>query len=146
MIKVNRLLILCFITGCSYFTGPKPESVNLPDSGRAQDTLNYALIEFEDTEHHFGRVYEGEQVGWFFKFKNSGYRDLIILNAYSSCGCTIPDYNKSPIRPGKEGMIRVAFDSNGRSGIQTKTITIESNAKNRIVTLSVTAEIIKRKV
>jgi hypothetical protein len=120
----------------------KPPQVNRPAMDK--EGVEAPILEFDETEHHFGRVYEGEQVGWFFRFRNKGKKDLLILNAFSSCGCTVPDYNKKPVRPGEEGMIKVVFDSNGRSGTQTKTVTIESNARNKIVTLNVTAEIIKK--
>ncbi len=113
-------------------------NVNIPDS------LKLAIIRFDETEHNFGRVYEGEQVGWFFKFKNVGTKDLLITNAYANCGCTIPDFNMEPVHPGKESEIKVIFDTKDRYGIQKKTITVESNAQNKKITLIITAEIINR--
>lgn len=138
--------LLIFLTGllaCQFVGKGKdvnPAAVNVISS----DSLKAAIISFDETEYNFGRVYEGEQVGWFFKFRNSGTRNLIITNAFSSCGCTVPDYNKEPVHPGGEGQIKVVFDTEGRTGIQTKTVTVESNAQNNIVTLNITAEIINR--
>lgn len=144
---INEGLVLIFflsgLNACqSVGTGKEinPAVVNVMSS----DSLKKAIISFDETEHNFGRVYEGEQVGWFFKFRNTGSKDLLITNAYASCGCTVPDYIKEPVHPGGEGEIKVVFDSDDRSGIQTKTITVESNAQNNNITLKITAEIINK--
>ena len=137
MIFLNGLL------ACQYVGKGKdvnPEAVNVISS----DSLNHAIISFDETEHNFGRVYEGEQVGWFFRFRNTGTKNLIITNAYASCGCTVPDYNKEPVHPGAEGEIKVVFDTEGRTGIQTKTVTVESNAQNMTITLNITAKIVNK--
>jgi hypothetical protein len=102
-------------------------------------------ITFESTEHDFGTIKEGEQVGWYFKFTNTGGSDLIITNATASCGCTVPEYSREPVPPGKEGTIKVVFDSQGRSGTQMKSVTIESNANTLITNLNLKAEIIGNK-
>ncbi len=140
---ITIIQFFTFFTACHTITKEK-EIKQMQVHGEGSDTLNYAIIEFEESEHYFGRVYDGEQVGWFFKFRNKGTNDLIIKNAYSSCGCTIPDYSKEPVHPNGEGNIKVIFDSKGRIGVQTKTITVESNARNKIVTLHVSAEIINK--
>ena len=106
------------------------------------DSLKVAIIRFEETEHNFGRIYQGEKVGWYFKFKNVATKDLLITDAYTSCGCTVPYYFDEPVHPGGEGELKVIFDSQGRSGIQKKTITVESNAQNKKITLEINAEII----
>jgi uncharacterized protein DUF1573 len=103
----------------------------------------YAEIVFDQDSCDFGNVTEGEKVGWYFYFTNKGQTDLLIINAHATCGCTIPEYDIEPVAPGERGFVKVIFDSSGRSGKQYKTVTIESNAKNNIVKLALTAEIIK---
>jgi len=100
-------------------------------------------ISFESTGHDFEKVYEGEKIGWFFQFENTGGNDLVITNATASCGCTVPEYDKKPVPPGKKGGIKVIFDTSGREGLQVKTVRIESNAKTRLTKLTLRAEVVK---
>ncbi|WP_196893366.1 DUF1573 domain-containing protein [Aureivirga marina] len=98
----------------------------------ARNTENAPTITFETTEHDFGDINEGDIVETVFKFKNTGKSDLIISNAKGSCGCTVPNWTKTPIKPGEEGTIGVKFNSNGKPNRQTKTVTLTTNtAKGR---------------
>jgi hypothetical protein len=99
-------------------------------------------IVFREYEHDFGKVIEGEKVGWVFKFENRGTSNLIIASATTSCGCTVPEYDAKPIEPGGTGNLEVVFDTSGRNGKQTKTITVKSNAKTPVVLLKITAEVV----
>lgn len=103
-----------------------------------------AIIAFREYEHHFGTVREGEKVTHTFTFENQGDGNLVILSALAACGCTVPQYDKRPIAPGKRGKIDVRFDTSGRDGMQTKTVTINSNAATPVVILKITADVVKR--
>jgi len=84
-------------------------------------------IAFEETEFNYGKVKDGEKVRHEYKFKNTGKEPLIITNAKGSCGCTVPNWPKEPIAVGGTGKILVEFDSKGKSGPQTKTVTVTAN-------------------
>lgn len=84
-------------------------------------------VVFSEERFNFGTVAAGEKVQHNFKIKNTGKEPLIISNASSSCGCTVPEWPKEPIAPGKSGEIQVVFDSNGKSGAQSKRVTIVAN-------------------
>ena len=107
------------------------------------DPSSMPAISFEKTEFDFGRIYEGEKVKCNFKFTNTGKSDLIITSAKASCGCTVPEYPKTPIQPGKGGTITVEFNSAGRKGQQNKAVTVTTNAQPPTVVLSVRAMIIE---
>lgn len=100
-----------------------------------------AVISFEKENYSFGKINEGEKVAYSYKFKNIGKSPLIILNATATCGCTIPEVPKEPIKPGAEGEIKVVFNSQGKSGLQDKVITVTSNAQPNIASLHLTGEI-----
>jgi len=85
-------------------------------------------IEFNTTEHDFGTVAEGQKVSYTYAVKNKGAAPLIIQNAQPSCGCTVPDWTKTPIPVGGTGFVKAEFDTHGKSGIQNKTITVTSNS------------------
>jgi len=99
-------------------------------------------IKFNEQEHNFGKVKPGETVGCYFKYKNTGKKPLIISSAHATCGCTVPEFSKEPLAPGQNGFLKVVFDTSGRSGMQSKSITIESNASNNVVILRIRAEIV----
>jgi hypothetical protein len=86
-------------------------------------------IEFEKDFHDFGKIIQGEKVTFAFKFKNTGKAMLLISNVSTSCGCTVIDYPKEPIKPGQSGKIDVSFDSEGKRGSQNKTATVFANTQ-----------------
>jgi len=96
---------------------------------------------FKEYEHSFGKVEEGEKVGYIFRFENQGTGNLVIQNAITSCGCTVPKYDRKPISPGRSGNLEVIFDTSGRSGLQAKTITVKSNATVPVILLKITADV-----
>ncbi len=75
----------------------------------------------------FGTIEAGKKVEHVFKFKNTGDSDLIIRRTKASCGCTAIAPSKKVIAPGEEGEIKAIFDSKGRSGPQSKQITVTLN-------------------
>ena len=91
------------------------------------DTTKLAKFEFEETEYEFGAVLEGAQVKHTFKFKNTGKVPLIISDARSTCGCTVPTYPKDPIEPGESGEINVNFNTVRKLENQVKPVTITAN-------------------
>jgi hypothetical protein len=97
---------------------------------------------FQDDLYNFGRIGQGEVVTHIFKFTNSGKTDLIISAAKASCGCTVADYPKNPIKPGGAGEIPVKFDSEGKKGLVTKTVTLTANTQPNTKVLTIKAEVI----
>jgi Protein of unknown function (DUF1573) len=91
------------------------------------DTINVAKITFDEKRYDFGTINEGEIVKHIYKFTNTGKISLIINDARSTCGCTVPQWPKDPIKPGKSGEISVRFDSKGKKDYQAKPITITAN-------------------
>ena len=62
-------------------------------------------------------------------FANSGSNPLIIENVHASCGCTVAEQPEEPVLPGKEGVIKAAFSSEGRLGENHKTLYVIANTK-----------------
>jgi hypothetical protein len=132
----NLVLFFVLASGCSNGTNKgKGSQSSLSDTGKA-------VISFTEYEHNFGKVKEGEKVAYMFNFSNSGTTALVVSSAVASCGCTVPKYSGKPVAPGKTGNIEVLFNTEGRSGIQTKTITVRSNATTPVVILKITTEVI----
>ncbi len=92
-----------------------------------KDTVNVAKMEFDASQFDFGEVEEGQVVTHIFKFTNTGKIPLLINNARSTCGCTVPIWPKNPIAPGKGGEIEVKFNTKNKVKNQMKPITIQAN-------------------
>jgi hypothetical protein len=96
-----------------------------------------AAMKFEKEIHEFGTIKEGQKMEYSFVFTSTGSEPLIISQAQGSCGCTVPEWPKQPMKKGEKGSIKVTFDSTGRVGVQEKTVTITSNAGEAPVILRI---------
>lgn len=105
---------------------------------------NYAAIKFDTLFHDFGTFSKLDPiVKCVFRFTNTGTAPLIIHQAFASCGCTVPDYSKEPVRPGEKGEINVTYNGTDKMpGRFKKTITIRSNAggDDEIVRLTISGD------
>ena len=91
------------------------------------DTNNIAKIMLEETDFNFGSVNEGDVVKHTFKLKNVGNQPLLITDIRTTCGCTVPTWNKSPIAANANDQVEVKFDTKGKANEQVKKITIIAN-------------------
>jgi hypothetical protein len=98
-----------------------------------------AEIKFDRTSHSFGSFSaDSPKVTCKFKFTNTGNGPLVIHQAIASCGCTVPQYPKEPIKPGESGEITVTYNGAGKfPGHFRKSITLRTNAKQEVIRLYV---------
>jgi hypothetical protein len=116
-----------------------PSLIENPATASADSTSKKSapVLKFDSDTHDFGTIVQGEVVSFAFKFKNVGNADLIIRAAQGSCGCTVPEFPKEPVKPGSSGIINIAFNSEGKEGSQHKTVTVISNTIPNTYTLNV---------
>ncbi len=140
--KVLLILIMAgfLFAGCSISPDNKKVAKKIDVIGDASET---PIIYFENTEHNFGKIFQGEKVSYTFKFQNIGLSDLIIKNATASCGCTVPKFPRKPIASGESADIEVIFDSSDRHGRQLKTVTVWTNCNPEKIKLQITSEIVE---
>jgi hypothetical protein len=98
------------------------------------------VLTFEHTDHDFGKVPEGTLASYEFKFKNTGNQPIVIASAQASCGCTTPDWTKTPVLPG----IKAVYNSAGRPGVFAKTVTVTSNATEGSKVLSLKGTVLSK--
>lgn len=96
---------------------------------QAQDTAAFTSMEWKEKSIDFGKIPEGRRLEIVYHFRNTGNKPLVISRVEPGCGCTVAETPKEPIAPGKEGVIKAAFDSNGRTGTQHKSISVYANTK-----------------
>ncbi|MBR6885341.1 MAG: DUF1573 domain-containing protein [Prevotella sp.] len=101
-----------------------------------------ADIKFDKTTMDLGKFPESNPVQkCTFTFTNTGNAPLIINQAIASCGCTVPEYTKEPVAPGKTGTINVTYNGKGKfPGFFKKTITIRTNGKTEMTRLYISGE------
>ena len=104
-----------------------------------------ASISFDKKEYNFGTVKEGEIVKTTFMVTNTGKNDLVITNAQASCGCTVPNWPKKPIAPGKTGEIQVSFNTSGKPNRQSKSITLTTNTEKGREVLKISGMVTPKK-
>jgi len=101
-------------------------------------------IEFETKEINYGDVFQDDNGLRIFKFKNTGTAPLVISDVQKTCGCTSPNYTKTPVMPGESGEIQVTYDTK-RIGQFVKYVTVYSNdPENNAVQLKISG-IVKTK-
>lgn len=113
----------------------EPEKAVVPADGK------YPVMTFDKTEHDFGTIAAGSKVNYSFNLTNTGEADLVIIKAVGSCGCTVPEYPTTPIKPGASAKIKVIFNSAGKHGKQQKSVTLRTNAKEVLTILLIKASI-----
>ena len=88
-----------------------------------------AEFKFESEVHDFGNIPLNKPVVYTFNFTNTGDLPLIISKVETTCGCTVPDYTKTPVKSGEKGFVKVTLTPSGPALPFNKGITLTSNAR-----------------
>ena len=91
-------------------------------------------IVFENTTHDYGTIVQGSDGTCVFNFTNKGKAPIVLNDVKASCGCTVPEWTRTPVVPKQKGTIKVTYNTN-TVGAFTKSITVNSNAVNTPVVL-----------
>ncbi len=97
---------------------------------------------WNETTHNFGKIPQGTPVSYNFVFKNKGQSPLIISQVKGSCGCTVTEYTKQPVLPGKTGVVTAIFDAES-PGAFNKSIRVTANVEGGSETLYIKGEVIR---
>lgn len=104
-----------------------------------------AAVSFETTKHDFGKFKEeaGPQT-FSFEFTNTGSSDLLVTRVAASCGCTTPEWTKSPVKSGEKGYVKVTYDPRNRPNKFKKTVSVFTNSKPAVTVLIIEGDVIPR--
>ena len=96
-----------------------------------------AEIKFDKLTNDFGTFSESSPVvTCTFTFTNVGNQPLVVNQAVASCGCTVPEYTKDPVKPGEKGEIKVTYNGTGKfPGHFKKSITVRTNGVTEMTRL-----------
>ena len=134
--------VMAMVTSAA-FAQEKKQVISLKgatETAAATTTLTPDNLAFKSDSYDFGTVEEGPAAEHVFTFTNTGKEPLIIQRVQPSCGCTTPDWTKEPIAPGKTGMIKSSYGTQGRPGHFEKTMTVFTNAGTKMVSFKGTVD------
>jgi len=116
--------------------------ISAQDKVETNTNPNAPKFAFTSDVVDYGEIIKGADGVRYFDFVNDGKEPLIISNIRSSCGCTVPEYQKTPIGPGESSQIKVKYDTK-RTGPFKKTITIYSNSSEGTKILTIKGKILR---
>jgi hypothetical protein len=126
ILGLSLLSMMAFMS-CKENASSKVKTDNVAVAAeRDESAKQVPVMVFEKSEHDFGIIEQGTPQETIFVFTNTGNAPLVITNATSSCGCTVPNPPKEPIAPGEKGELVVKFNGSGQNQV-TKTITVVAN-------------------
>lgn len=135
------LIIATVSTSCKDASGSKDVVATQAAAAGALTT-----IEWREPKKDLGRITEGQKLQINFELKNTGSSPLVLQSVVPGCGCTVAEFPREPIAPGKDAVITASFDSQGREGQQHKEITVTANTKESSQhTLSFNVMVVKGK-
>ncbi len=119
------LIVPVLFASCGADVSSKKSGMKIP-----KDTAQFTRIQWLDsTSRNFGTIGEGMKLEVKYRFLNAGTKPLIIEAVRPSCGCTVAEQPEEPVLPGKEGVIRASFNSEGRVGVNHKTLYVMANTQ-----------------
>ena len=128
----SLVLLIIMLVGCNQTDSKTTtaDAVKPSTFNDVADTANYTSIQWLDsTKQELGKIKEGQTPEISWKFKNTGDKPLIIINAQGTCGCTIAEKPEQPVAPGDEGFIKAKFSSEGRLGVNEKQVIVTTNTQ-----------------
>lgn len=81
------------------------------------------IVFLRDTED-CGTIFDTDMGHVEFKFRNVGGGPLTITSVKPSCGCTVPELDKTVFEPDETGTIKVEFDPKNKQGNLSRTIQV----------------------
>jgi Protein of unknown function (DUF1573) len=107
--------------------------------------LSQAEITFQKEVHDYGEVKQGGNGDCTFKFTNTGTAPLIVSDAKGSCQCTVPEWPKTPIKPGESASITVHYNTT-RVGDINKTVTLYANIEGGTKVVRIKGKVVAAEV
>jgi len=101
---------------------------------------NDAAISFSKEKHDFGTIPYKKEATYSFEFTNPGKTPLVIHDVKTSCGCTVPEWTKAPIRSGGTGQVKIKYDA-AFPGVFHKTVEVFYNGPGSPHNLEIKGEV-----
>lgn len=93
------------------------------------------------SRYDFGKIPQGKPVTHEFQWRNDNPFPVTISDIQASCGCTTPEWDKSPIAPGKMSTIRIGYNS-AAEGPFNKSVIVRYN-QDKMKTITISGEVFR---
>ena len=103
-----------------------------------------ADVKFTTQNHQFGKVKKGVPVTFVFNFKNVSEKPVVIEFANAECGCTTPEYPKTPVTKGQSANIKVTYNA-AVEGIFKKNVNVKFANSTLPYVLTIEGEVLAEK-
>ncbi|MBN2350495.1 MAG: DUF1573 domain-containing protein [Bacteroidales bacterium] len=131
--KYSRLLVMTTLLSTVFLFG----NFNIVSGPSDNADITWTI-----TTYDFGKIPMSKPASAEFEFLNPSMVPLIISSVKPSCGCTVADYPKEPIAPGKKGKIIVGYNA-ATPGQFQKSIRVQTNTAESITMLIIKGEVVK---
>jgi hypothetical protein len=99
------------------------------------------IIKLNEEKHNFGKIKQGVPVSYYFEITNISNKPIVIETAWASCGCTVPEYEKQPISPGKTTKVKVQYNA-ASTGHFEKDVSIKLAGVEAPKVIKITGEVV----
>lgn len=100
-----------------------------------------AAIKWTNQQISIGEIPQGKPVTFEFVFTNTGKEPVLITDVKAGCGCTTPDYSKSPVKPGEKGIVKAVYNA-AAVGPFTKSVTVTTSADASPIILTLSGTVL----
>ena len=107
----------------------------------AQKTMAKDFAKFNTEIHDFGKIKQSIPATYVFELTNITNKALVIENAHATCGCTVPEYQKEPIMPGKTAKVKVQYSA-ANGGPFDKTVYVKLAGVDEEKALKIVGEVL----
>jgi hypothetical protein len=127
--KTTLAIIIMFFFGVQFASAQQP-AVQAPAK----------VVTWNEQMHDFGKITQNAPTIVAFEFTNETSGPIVITAARSSCGCTVAEYTKEPVKPGEKGEVKATYNS-ARVGSFAKTITVTFDGIEQPEVLTIKGEV-----
>lgn len=126
--QILMALVMLMITGMVSAQQNATVVVASNSTAVSKDLKKMPIFSWEQQTYDFAEIPKGTPVTTTFNYTNNGEMPLLISNVQTSCGCTVADYTKDPVLPGKTGYVKVTYNA-ANPGAFNKAVTITANTE-----------------
>lgn len=140
---MRRFINIFFLVALVVFVAPvwaQKKNTTTPKPNTSQEK---GVLFFDLPRHNFGKINEQDGVvEHSFAYRNIGKFPVSIIAVESGCGCTVADYDRTPIKPGQQGVVTIVFDPRNRIGALDRTVTVRMDGKPEYAYLTFVGEVV----
>jgi hypothetical protein len=136
---MKKIIVMLFALSFVSATYAQPLAINTKVS--TPFNVENAVFNWSETAFDFGKIKQNVPATHQFTFVNKGSAPLVISSVQASCGCTVTEYSKDAIAPGQRGFVKATYNA-AKTGVFTKTVTINANTDETTVLLTIKGEVV----